>query len=58
MSGAIMATVVAAVPVGIFGAGLLVAMTSLTTALLVIAAGYLLVSLYPALHPAWRAATP
>ncbi|MFE7615566.1 hypothetical protein [Streptomyces sp. NPDC057496] len=54
MSGAIMA----AVPVGIFGAGLLVAMTRLTTALLVIAAGYLLVSLYPALHPAWRAATP
>jgi predicted MFS family arabinose efflux permease len=58
VSGAIMATVVAAVPVGIFGAGLLVAMTSLTTALLLIAAGYLLVSLYPALHPAWRAATP
>ncbi|MFE7332479.1 MFS transporter [Streptomyces sp. NPDC057565] len=58
VSGAIMAAVVAAVPVGIFGAGLLVAMTSLTTALLVIAAGYLLVSLYPALHPAWRTATP
>ncbi|MEW2491318.1 MFS transporter, partial [Streptomyces sp. NPDC048411] len=58
VSGAIVAAVVAAVPVGIFGAGLLVAMTSLTTALLVIAAGYLLVSLYPAVHPAWRAATP
>ncbi|MFG1892300.1 MFS transporter [Micromonospora sp. NPDC049051] len=54
VSGTIMSAVVTAVPLGAFGAGLLVSHLGLTPTLVLAAALYLLISAYPAVGPAWR----